>query len=76
MAWRRSEGPAGQGLVLVKVGAASEGRAYALRGFCGGESMKEVWRVGSTVAGAVPRTFAQCIAGSHSGTTALGMAVQ
>ena len=54
VAWRRSEGPAGQGLVLVKVGAASEGRAYAVRGFRGGESMKEVWRVGSTVAGAVP----------------------
>ena len=56
VAWRRSEGPAGQGLVLVKAGAASEGRAYAVRGFCGGESMKDVWGVGSTVAGAVPST--------------------
>ena len=31
--WRHSECPAGQGLVLVKVGAASEGRAHAIRGF-------------------------------------------
>ena len=56
MAWRRSEGPAGQGLVLVKVRAPSEGRAHAVRGFRGGESMKEVWGVGSTVAGVVPST--------------------
>ena len=32
-AWRGSEGPAGQGLVLVKVGVASESRAHAVRGF-------------------------------------------
>ena len=32
-AWRRSEGPAIQGLVLVKAGAAPEGRAHAVRGF-------------------------------------------
>ena len=42
VAWRRSEGPAGQGLVLVKAGAASEGRAHAVRGLRGGESLKEV----------------------------------
>ena len=47
----------GQGLVLVKAGAASEGRAHAVRGLRGGESLKEVWGVGSTVAGAVPSTF-------------------
>ena len=56
MAWRCSEGPAGQGLVLVKAGAASEGRAHAVRGFRGGERLKDVWGVGSTVAGAVPST--------------------
>ena len=55
-AWQRSEGPAGQCLVLVKAGAASEGRAHATRGFRGGESLKEVWGFGSTVAGAVPST--------------------
>src|SRR6185437_674799 len=54
--WRRSEGPAGQGLVLVKAGAASEGRAHAVRGLRGRESTKEVWGVGSIVAGAVPST--------------------
>ena len=41
VAWRRSEGLAGQGLVLVKAGAASEGRAHAVRGLRGRESMKE-----------------------------------
>ena len=56
VAWRRSEGPAGQGLVLVKAGAASEGRAHAVRGLRGRESTKEVWGVGSIVAGAVPST--------------------
>ena len=56
VAWRRSEGPTGQGLVLVKAGAASEGRAHAARGLRGAESLKEVWGVGSTVAGAVPST--------------------
>ena len=56
MVWRRSEGPAGQGLVLVKAGAASEGRAHAVRGLRRRESLKEVWGVGSTVAGAVPST--------------------
>jgi hypothetical protein len=56
VSWRRSEGPAGQGLILVKAGATSEGRAHAVRGLRGGESMKEVWGVGSTVAGAVPST--------------------
>ena len=30
VAWRRSEGPSGQGLVLVEAGAASEGRAHAV----------------------------------------------
>ena len=30
VAWRRSEGTTGQGLVLVKAGAASEGRAHAV----------------------------------------------
>ena len=30
-----------------------EGRAHAVQGLRGGESLKEVWRVGSTVAGAV-----------------------
>ena len=42
VAWRRSEGPTGQGLVLVKVGATSEGRAHAVRGLSGRESTKEV----------------------------------
>jgi len=56
VAWRHSEGPAGQDLVLVKARAASEGRAHAVRGLRGGESLKEVWGVGSTVAGAVPST--------------------
>ena len=54
VAWRRSEGPAGQGPIPVKIGAASEGRAHAVQWLHGGESMKEVWGVGSTVAGAVP----------------------
>jgi len=56
VAWRRSEGPTGQGLVPVKAGAASEGRGHAVRGLCGRESTKEVWGVGSIVAGAVPST--------------------
>ena len=56
VAWRRPEGPAGQGLVLVKAGAAPEGCAHAVRGLHGGESLKEVWGVGSIVAGAVPST--------------------
>ena len=56
VAWRRSEGPTGQGLVPVKAGATSEGRAHAVRGLRRGESTKEVWGVGSTVAGAVPST--------------------
>ena len=55
-AWRRSEGPAGQGLVLVKAGVASESRAHAVRGFRRRESTKEAWGVGSIVAGAVPST--------------------
>src|SRR6185312_2107164 len=54
--WRRSEGPTGHGLVLVKAGAASEGRAHAVRGLRGRESTKEVWGVGSIVAGAVSST--------------------
>ena len=53
---RRFEGPAGQGLVLVKAGVASESRAHAVRGFRGRESTKEVRGVGSIVAGAVPST--------------------
>jgi len=56
VAWRRSESPAGQGLVLVKAGAASEGRAHAVQGLRGGESLKKVWGVGSTVAGTVLST--------------------
>ena len=56
VAWRHSEGPVGQGLVLVKARAASEGRVHATRGLRGGESLKEVWGVGSTVAGAMPST--------------------
>ena len=56
VAWRRSEGPTGQGLVLVKAGAAFESRAHAVRGLHGRESTKEVRGVGSTVAGAVPST--------------------
>ena len=56
VAWRRSEGPTCQGLVLVKAGAASEGRAHAVRGLRGRESTKEVWGVCSIVAGAVPST--------------------
>ena len=55
-AWRRFEGPAGQGLVLVKAGVASESRAHAVRGFRGRESTKEAQGVGSIVAGAVPST--------------------
>ena len=56
VAWRRSEGSASQGLVLVKAGVASESRAHAVRGFRGRESTKEAWGVGSIVAGAVPST--------------------
>ena len=56
VAWRRSEGPTGYGLVPVKAGAASEGRAHAVRGLRGRASTKEVWEVGSIVAGAVPST--------------------
>ena len=55
-AWRRSEGPAGQGLVLVKAGVASESRAHAVRGFRRRESTKEARGVGSIVAGAVQST--------------------
>ena len=54
VAWRHSEGPAGQGLILVKAGAAFEGRVHAVRGLRGRKSTKEVWGVGSIVAGAVP----------------------
>ena len=54
VAWRCFEGPVGQGLVLVKAGAASEGRAHAVRGLRGRESTKEAWGVGSIVAEAVP----------------------
>jgi len=56
VAWRRPEGPTGRGLVPVKAGAASESRAHAVRGLRGRESTKEVWGVGSIVAGAVPST--------------------
>ena len=56
MAWRRSEGPTSQGLVLVKAGATFEGRAHVVRGLRGRESTKEAWGVGSIVAGAVPST--------------------
>ena len=56
VAWRRPEGPIGQGLVQVKAGAASEGRAHAVRGLRGRESTKEVQGVGSIVAGAVLST--------------------
>ena len=42
VAWRRSEGPAGQGLVLVKARVASKSRAHVVRGFHGRESMKEL----------------------------------
>jgi len=56
VAWRHPEGPTGQGLVQVKAGAASEGRAHAVRGLRGRKSTKEVWGVGSIVAGAVPST--------------------
>ena len=56
VAWRRSEGPTGQGLVPDKARASSEGRAHAVRGLRGRQSMKEVWGVGSIVAGAVPST--------------------
>ena len=41
-AWWRSEGPAGQGLALVKAGVASKSRAHAVRGFHGRECMKEL----------------------------------
>ena len=55
-AWRRSEGPAGQGLVLFKAGVSSESRAHAVQGFRGRESTKEARGVGSIVAAAVPST--------------------
>ena len=58
--WWRSEGPAGQGLILVMAGVASESPAHAVRGFRGRESTKEAWGVGSIVAEAVPST--SCIA--------------
>src|SRR6185312_3453936 len=35
VAWRRSEGPTSQGLVLAKAEAAFEGRAHAVRGLRG-----------------------------------------
>ena len=54
VAWRRSEGPASQGLFVVKAGVASESRAHVIRGFRGRESTKETRGVGSIVAGAVP----------------------
>ena len=54
--WRRSECPAGRVLDRVKVRAAPEGRAHAVRGFRGGESTREGRGVGSTVAGAAPST--------------------
>ena len=75
VAWQHSEGLACRGLDLVKAPAAPEGRAHAARGACSEESTREVQGVGSTMAGTTPRTFAQCIAGSHSGATAPGMAV-
>ena len=76
LTWRCSEGPAGGGLDLVKVRTTPEGRAHVARGAFSEESTREVQGVGSTVAGIAPHTFAQCIAGSHSVATALGMAVQ
>ena len=39
-AWRRFEGPAGQGLVLVKAGVTSESHAHAVMGLLGRESTK------------------------------------
>ena len=75
-AWRRPEGPAGQGLVLVKVGAASEGRAHAVRGF--------LWR-GKYEGGmgswqhsgwSSAEHVLYCVAGSHSAATTSGMAEQ
>jgi len=54
--WRRSEGPAGGGLDLVKARAAPEGRGHAVRGFRREESTREGRGVGSTVAGAAPST--------------------
>ena len=41
-----------------------------------GPAAEEVHGVGSTVEGAAPRTFAQCVAGSHNGATVPGMAEQ
>ena len=41
-----------------------------------GPTAEEVHGVGSTVEGAAPRTFAQCVAGSHSVATAPGMVEQ
>ena len=70
-AWRRSEGPAGQGLVLVKAGVASESRAHAVRGFRNRENTSRQHSGGSSAS-----TFAQCVAGSHSGATVPEMAEQ
>ena len=76
VAWRRSEGPAGQGLVLVKVGAASEGHAHAVRGFL--RRKKHEGSTGSWQHSG--RSSAEhvlhCVAGSHSVATAFGMAEQ
>ena len=72
VAWRRSEGPTGYGLVLFKAGAASEGRAHAVRGFRGGESMGSWQHSGWSSAEHVLHH----VAGSHSVATASGMAEQ
>ena len=75
-AWRRSEGPAGQGLVLVKAGVASESRAHAVRGvprkvkYEGGTGS---WQYSSWSSA---EHVLHCITGSHSVATAFGMAEQ
>ena len=72
--WQCLEGPAGGSLTPVKARAAFEGCAHAVRGFPGGESTREVWRVGGTVVITVPSTSGLGIAGSHSVITVSGMA--
>jgi len=47
-----------------------------IEGSAAGKAHGAVREVGSTVTGAVLGTFAQGIAGSHSGATVLGMAEQ
>ena len=61
--WRRFEGPAGRGLDRVKVRAAPEGRAHAVRGFHSRENTRSRQHSGGSSAEhirTVRRRFPQC----------------